>query len=114
MKLYIKSNNLGLPQRYHEEDTKGVGPETLTYNEFDEGDQLIWTLQAVCDELGIEEETTQIGWIGTDYFYKDGEELASISIEDEADILFDFWMLSNTEKSFKNKVKEWMKDLCNL
>ena len=101
MKLYIKAS----------------WPEDLTYEDYEEGDQIIEGYIEAIEDLGIFEETSARGGYGTDFFFKDdsySEELASIDLEEEAEILNDMYFSSSSKTDYKNRVKSWLKELCGI
>lgn len=92
-------------------------PEELTYNDYEDGDQIIEVLIDVVNDLNlfIEESSVQNGR-GSDFFYNDatGELLAEIDINEETEQLEDLYYSSKGKNDFRNKVRNWMIDLCGL
>lgn len=90
-------------------------PEELTYDEYPEGDQIIEGLIQAVDYLDIFEEPSTQGGVGSDFFFtSDGEELGSIDIQEEEDILSDLYHSSKSKEDYHKKVKIWLANFLNL
>lgn len=91
-------------------------PEELTFEDYDEGDQIIEVLIDAVGDLGIFEEASARGGFGTDFFYDDegGDIIGLIDLEDEQEQLQDLYFNSKSRNDFKQKVIHWLKDLCGL
>lgn len=97
------------------EDSK-AWPEDLTYDDYDEGDQIIEVFIDVVGDLNLFEEPSSQGGVGTDYFYDGdgGDIVGEIDMQEEKEQLEDLYWSSTSKADFKEKVKLWMKNLCGL
>lgn len=90
-------------------------PEELTYDDYPEGDQIIEGLIQAVDYLDIFEEPSTQGGVGSDFFFtSDGEELGSIDIQEEEEILRDLYHSSKSKEDYHKKVKIWLANFLNL
>ena len=90
-------------------------PEELTYDDYPEGDQIIEGLIQAVDYLDIFEEPSTQGGVGSDFFFtSDGEELGSIDIQEEEEILRDLYHSSKSKEDYYKKVKIWLANFLNL
>lgn len=97
--------------------SKNSWPEDLTYEDYEEGDQIIEGYIEAIEELGIFEETSARGGVGTAFFFKNdsySEELGSIDLEEEAEILNDMYFSSSSKEDYKNRIKAWLKEFLGL
>lgn len=96
-------------------DDKTTWPEELTYDEYPEGDQIIEVFIDVVGDLNLFEEPSGQGGVGSDFFYDEGgDEIARIDLQEEEEQLTDMYYDSKSKEDFKNKVRNWMIDLCGL
>ena len=90
-------------------------PEELTYEEYPEGDQIIEVFIDVVDDLGLFEEPSGQGGMGTDFFYdEEGNEVGRIDLQKEAEQLENLYWDSKSKRDFRQKVTKWMKGICKL
>ena len=97
-------------------DDANSWPEKLTYDEYEEGDQLIEGLIKAVEIVDIFEEPSAQGGIGDDVFYDvdTGKELARIDLQEETEILKKLYYQSKDADDYANKVADWLRDYCRL
>lgn len=87
-------------------------PPEMTYNEFEEGDQLMEGFIEALESMGLYSEPSGYGSTYTDFILReeDGEELFSISGKDEERMLTRFFNTSTSKYDYHDKIKKWIKE----
>lgn len=89
-------------------------PEELTYEEYDEGDQIIEVFIDAVGDLGLYEEPSTSGGREVDIFYDDYNVVGEIGFPEEQRILTKLYWKSRSKEDFKRSVIAWLRELCKL
>lgn len=90
-------------------------PPVMTYNEYEEGDQLIDCWLTACANQKVYAEPSGQAGIGTDYFYceESGEELGSVDFDEEDRALNRIFNSSVSEEDCIQKMEQYLQSICN-
>ncbi len=96
---------------------KASWPEELTFDDYEEGDQIIDGYVEAVDDLDIFVESDARGGVGEVYFYKDDsydELLYHLPSEEEDEIISEFYWSSKSKEDYVEEIKNWLRRVCDI